>query len=123
MSARRDVSRSMVAFAVAMLAVLVLAGITWIPPLIGKDSGVNVTRPGLLTVDDAVTGTVDFPDGASVTLYASGLRLADAGGVLVDTVTRGARSPPSPATSLARAASAARISRPRSATSTSRSGS
>jgi len=80
----------MVAFALAMLAVLVLAGITWIPPLIGKDSGVNVTRPGLLTVDDAVTGTVDFPDGASVTLYASGLRLADAGGVLVDTVTRGA---------------------------------
>ncbi len=77
------------AFALAMVGALVLAGMTWIPPLIGADSGVHVTRPGLLTVADLATGEVDFPDGASVSLYASGFRFSDAAGTLVDTVTRG----------------------------------
>lgn len=79
----------MVAFALAMAGVLVLAGMTWIPPLLGKDSGVHVTRPGLLTVDEIATGEVDFPDGASITLSQQGFRLADAAGVLLDTVIQG----------------------------------
>ncbi len=76
-------------FAVALLGVIVLAGITWIPPLLGKDSGVHVTRPGLLTVTPEADGEVILTEGASVTLYGSGFRLEDAGGVLLDTVTRG----------------------------------
>lgn len=77
------------AFALAMLGVVVLAGMTWIPPFLGKDSGVHVTRPGLLTVAELATGEVVFPDGASVSLSPSGFRFADAAGVLLDTVTRG----------------------------------
>lgn len=89
MVSRREVSKSMVAVALALAGVLVLAGISWIPPLIGTDSGVQVTRPGLLTVTAEADGEVVFADGASVTLYGSGFRLEDAGGVLVDSVTRG----------------------------------
>lgn len=85
----REVSKSMIAFAVALTGVLVLAAISWIPPLVGKDSGVHVTRPGLLTVTEEADGEVLFADGASVTLHGSGFRLEDAGGVLVDSVTRG----------------------------------
>lgn len=79
----------MVGFAVAMLGVLLLAGITWIPPLLGKNSGVHATEPGLLTVDPAAQGQVIFQDGASVALYPSGFRFDDAAGALLYTVVKG----------------------------------
>lgn len=79
----REVSKSMIAFTLAVLGVLALAGMAWVPGLIGKDSGVHVTRPGLFTVEEAASGIATLTGGASVTLYDSGLRVSDRSGVLV----------------------------------------
>ncbi|GAA1803511.1 hypothetical protein [Nostocoides veronense] len=86
----REVSKSMIAFTLAVLGVLALAGMAWVPGLIGKDSGVHVTRPGLFTVEEAASGIATLTGGASVTLYDSGLRVSDRSGLLMNTVIRGA---------------------------------
>ncbi|HRC40676.1 hypothetical protein [Nostocoides sp.] len=86
----REVSKSMIAFTLALLGVLALAVQTWLPGLIGTDSGVHVTRPGLFTVSDAAAGIATLRGGASVVVYGSGIRVRDRDGVLLDTVPRGA---------------------------------
>lgn len=86
----RAVSKSMIAFWLAAAGVLALAVQTWLPGLIGKDSGVHVTRPSLLTVADDAKGLVPLGGGMEVSLYDSGLRVRDHDGVLLDTVIRGA---------------------------------
>lgn len=85
----REVSKSMIAFALAMIGVLALAVQTFLPPLIGKDSGVHVTNPGLLTVADSATGIATLAGGHSVSLYASGFRITDPAGDLALTVVSG----------------------------------
>ncbi|GAA1767786.1 hypothetical protein [Nostocoides vanveenii] len=85
----RGVSKSMIAFTLAVLGVLALAIQTFVPGLIGKDSGVHVTNPSLLTVADSATGIATLAGGHSVSLYASGLRITDTSGDLLLTVIKG----------------------------------
>ncbi len=79
----------MIAFWLAVLGMCALAVQTWLPGLIGKDSGVQVSRPSLLTVAEAASGIVVLQDGVTVSLYDSGMRISDRDGILLDTVVKG----------------------------------
>ncbi len=79
----------MVSLVVTLCAVLVLGLAIHVPVWLRRDVGVRSVAPGMLVVDDVARGVVAFGDGYTVSLYASGLRVARYGDVLLDTVTEG----------------------------------
>ncbi len=69
-------------------ALLGLAG--WLPSVLGRDIGVRDVTPGLLTVAPSAQGVATLGQGRTVSLYASGFRVALDGAAMADTVSHGA---------------------------------
>ena len=85
-----DVSLSMVALVVSLIAAMALGLTSWVPRVLARDIGVADVEPGLLQVAQGARGVQSLGAGLSVALYDSGFRLARGSTVLADTVTRGA---------------------------------
>ncbi len=79
----------MVALVVSLLGALALGLTGWVPSLLGRDSGVQDVRPGLLTVEPDVKGVATVGSGRAASLYSSGLRLLDGDAILLQTVISG----------------------------------
>lgn len=79
----------MVALLVSLSGALVVAMVAYVPPLIGRDSGVRATDPGLLRVDPDAVGTVTLGQGRAVRLDESGLVITHEGLLLLRTVRGG----------------------------------
>lgn len=79
----------MVALVVFGALALVLALTSWVPHLVGADSGVASVEPGRLLVDRDTKGIVTLGAGYTVSLYASGFRYAKDDETMAETVTRG----------------------------------
>lgn len=77
------------ALLLSLCAALVLAAIIWVPPALGRDSGVRPVQPGLLVVAPEARGVVTLGDGRAVQLDESGLRITHGGAVLFRTVRGG----------------------------------
>lgn len=85
----RRVSWSMLALVASLAGAALIAAISWVPPLIGKDSGVRAVTPGLLTVADGAAGVITLGDGRAVSLSSSGLQITDGTDILYRTVRSG----------------------------------
>ncbi|MEO5610491.1 MAG: hypothetical protein ABIQ61_13330 [Ornithinibacter sp.] len=85
----RQVSRSMVALVVSLVALGVLGLSSWLPAAISNDIGVQDVEPGLFQVAQNARGVQSLGEGLSVSLYDRGFRLARGTTVLADTVTGG----------------------------------
>lgn len=79
----------MVALLLSLSGALVLAAITWVPPALGRDSGLRPVQPGLLVVAPEARGVVTLGSGRAAQLDETGLRLTNGGGVLFKTVRGG----------------------------------
>ncbi len=79
----------MVSLVVTLCATLVLGLSVYGPVWLRRDIGIAEVDPGLLLVDKVARGTVTFGDGYTVSLFASGLRIARYDDVMLDTVTSG----------------------------------
>ncbi|MEP6854437.1 MAG: hypothetical protein ABJA33_03125 [Pedococcus sp.] len=85
----RNISRSMVAL-VASLSALALLGLwTQLPGWLGRDAGFADVPPGLLRVAPDAKGVATLGGGASVSLYADGLRIVRGRSLLTQTVISG----------------------------------
>lgn len=79
----------MVALLVSLAGALVLGLITYVPPLLGRDSGVAPTAPGLLQVAPDAVGVVTLGDGRAVRLDEGGMTLTHEADVLFQSVRGG----------------------------------
>ncbi|MEN3122809.1 hypothetical protein [Janibacter sp. LM] len=82
-------SWSMVALLLSLSGALLLALSIWVPPALGRDSGVRPVQPGLLVVAPEASGVVTLGEGRAVQLDGSGLRLTNRGSLLFRTVRGG----------------------------------
>lgn len=79
----------MVSLLLSLCGALVLAAIIWVPPALGRDSGIRPVQPGLLVVAPEATGVVTLGRGRAVQLDDTGLRITNDGGLLFRTVRGG----------------------------------
>ncbi len=79
----------MVALVVSLCGALALAAVTWVPPALGRDSGLRPVQPGLLVVAPEAAGVVTLGRGRAVQLDDSGLRVTHRGDRLLRTVRMG----------------------------------
>lgn len=89
MTSRADVSRSMVALVVSASAALLLGLLGWVPPLLGRDVGIRDVSPGLFVSAPEIRGHVTLGEGLTVSVYESGIRIANQEDVMLDTVRSG----------------------------------
>ncbi|WP_157075611.1 hypothetical protein [Janibacter anophelis] len=87
--ADRRVSWSMVSLLLSLSGALLLAAIIWVPPALGRDSGVRPIQPGLLVVAPEASGVVTLGSGRAAQLDGTGLRITNGGGLLFRTVRGG----------------------------------
>lgn len=73
----------------SLCGALVLAAIIWVPPALGRDSGVRPIQPGLLVVDPDARGVVTLGEGRAAQLDETGLRITNDGNLLFRTVRGG----------------------------------
>lgn len=85
----RRVSWSMLALVASLTGAALIGAMTWIPPLIGRDSGVLAVTPGLLTVADGAGGVVTLGEGRAVALGPSGIQVTHGTDILYRTVRGG----------------------------------
>lgn len=85
----RRVSWSMLALVASLAGAALIGAITWVPPLLGKDSGVRPITPGLLTVTEGAEGVITLGDGRAVSLSSAGLQITDGTDILYRTVRSG----------------------------------
>lgn len=79
----------MVALLLSLCGALVLAAIIWVPPALGRDSGLRPVQPGLLVVAPEASGVVTLGQGRAAQLDDAGLRITNGGNVLFRTVRGG----------------------------------
>lgn len=79
----------MVSLVVSLCGALVLALWVWLPPALGRDSGLRPVQPGLLVVAPEAGGVVTLGEGRAVQLDATGLRITHRGNTLFRTVRGG----------------------------------
>ena len=79
----------MVSLLLSLCGALVLAAITWLPPALGRDSGLRAVQPGLLVVTPEASGVVTLGRGRAAQLDASGLRITNGESLLFRTVRGG----------------------------------
>lgn len=79
----------MVALLVSLSGALVIGLVAWVPPLVGRDSGVSATPPGLLEVAPDAAGVVTLGKGRAVRLDETGLTITHEGALLLKTVRGG----------------------------------
>lgn len=79
----------MLALVASLAGAALVAGVGWVPSLVGKDSGVQAITPGMLTVADDVSGVITLGEGRAVALDGSGLRVTNGDDVLYRTVRGG----------------------------------
>lgn len=79
----------MLALVASLTGAALIGALTWIPPLIGRDSGVHAVTPGLLTVADGAGGVVTLGDGRAVALGPAGMQITNGTDVLYRTVRSG----------------------------------
>lgn len=85
----RRVSWSMLSLLASLTGAALIGVLTWVPPLIGRDSGVEPITPGLLTVEDGVGGVVTLGEGRAVSLGPSGMQITNGTDILYRTVRSG----------------------------------
>lgn len=85
----RRVSWSMVALLASLCGALLLGLVIWVPPAIGRDSGVAPVQPGLLTVAPKAAGVVTLGSGRAARLDSSGLLVTDGPDLLFQSVRGG----------------------------------
>ncbi|MGO4242621.1 hypothetical protein AB4028_01570, partial [Janibacter sp. RAF20_2_2] len=69
----------------SLSAALVLAAVIWVPPALGRDSGLRPVQPGLLVVAPEASGVVTLGQGRAAQLDGTGLRVTNGGRVLFRT--------------------------------------
>lgn len=79
----------MIALLTSLTGAAGIALASWLPGLLGADSGVEQITPGLLKVSSDAVGVVTLGDGRSVSLDSSGLTVADGSQILFRTVRSG----------------------------------
>ena len=79
----------MVSLLLSLSAALVLAAVIWVPPALGRDSGLRPVQPGLLVVAPEASGVVTLGQGRAAQLDGTGLRVTNGGRVLFRTVRGG----------------------------------
>lgn len=79
----------MAALVVSLAALVVLAGLTWLPARDKTAGGMAELTPGLLTVAPQARGIITLGADLTVAMQPSGLRIADGDDVRLDSVTRG----------------------------------
>ena len=79
----------MVSLLLSLTGALVLAAIIWVPPALGRDSGIRPVQPGLLVVAPEARGVVTLGDGRAVQLDETGLRVTNGSTLLFRTVRGG----------------------------------
>ncbi|MDN5716582.1 MAG: hypothetical protein L0G89_05030 [Janibacter sp.] len=79
----------MVSLLLSLAGALLLAGIIWVPPALGRDSGVRPIQPGLLVVAPEASGVVTLGAGRAAQLDGTGLRITNGGSLLFRTVRGG----------------------------------
>ena len=79
----------MLALVASLTGAALIGAMTWIPPLIGRDSGVLAVTPGLLTVADGAGGVVTLGEGRAVALGPSGMQVTHGTDILYRTVRGG----------------------------------
>lgn len=79
----------MVALLISLAGAALVGALTWVPPLIGRDSGVEPVTPGLLTVAEQAQGVITLGDGRAVSLSPTGLEVTDGTDILYRTVRGG----------------------------------
>lgn len=79
----------MIALLVSLTGALGIAVASWLPGLLGTDSGVDAVTPGLLTVESEAAGVITLGEGRSVSLDAGGLTISDGSDILFRTVRSG----------------------------------
>lgn len=79
----------MVAFVISVTGLLALGLAGWVPSLLGRDSGVHVTEPGLFQPARLSRGRIALGDGLTVTAYLSGLEVERGDDTLLRTVQQG----------------------------------
>lgn len=79
----------MVALLVSLCGALVIGVRTYGPGLVGRDSGVQLTPPGLLQIAPDASGLITLGDGRAVSLDTGGLTISDDGDTLFRTVRGG----------------------------------
>lgn len=79
----------MVSLLLSLAGALVLAVIIWLPPALGRDSGLRQVQPGLLVVAPEASGVVTLGPGRAAQLDGSGLRVTNGESLLFRTVRGG----------------------------------
>lgn len=79
----------MVALVGSLCAAIVLGLVIWLPPLLGRDSGVAPVQPGLLTVSPEASGVVTLGSGRAARLDAGGLLITNGPDLLFQSVRGG----------------------------------
>ena len=79
----------MVSLVVSLCGALLLAVVIWVPPALGRDSGLRPIQPGLLVVAPEAGGVVTLGKGRAVQLDDTGLRVTSRGNTLFRTVRGG----------------------------------
>lgn len=85
----RDISKSMVALVLSCTAAAVLAGVSYLPPYLGRSDTVRDVTPGLLEIGPGVRGVGVLGKGATASVYLSGIRIERDDHILTETVRAG----------------------------------